>query len=271
MDDAQAFRAPRALWLALVAVALGIAWFLCGGTNPASAAELLPDAPPATDAAAPGLLNASVPELVASVPAAAVSLVADVPGVDTATIDAESAGVPESVGTTIAPILAAVAAEVPDVGIPDLGIPDVVGLPVVVPVAVPTIALAASDVSTLVTRAVITSVVPAGTVFVAPSVHSFAPSARGTVGTAGSPDAVASLTQADAAASATGAPLGTPGHPVNLPQPAPDAAAPGGGSSAALLATCGSTRAASVAALRLTFEDDSLPSSLSIDPGSSPA
>ncbi|TFC34167.1 hypothetical protein E3O55_02855 [Cryobacterium sp. MDB1-18-2] len=268
MNDAEAFRAPRALWLALVAVALGIAWFLCGGANPASATDLLPDAPPATDAAAPGLLNASVPELVASVPAFAVSVVADAPGVDTATIDAASADVPEAVGTAMTPILAAVAAEVPDVSIPDLSIPDVAGSPVTVPVAVPTIALAVSDLSTLATRTVITSVVPAGTVFVAPSAHPFPPSVRGTAGT---PDAVASLTLLDAAASATGAPLGTPGHPVNLPQPTPDAAAPGGGSSASLLATCGSTRAASVAALRLTFEDDALPSFLSIDPASSPA
>ncbi|MCI4658207.1 hypothetical protein [Cryobacterium zhongshanensis] len=288
MDESQAVHTPRALWLALVAIALGIAWFLCGGASSASATNLLPDTPPVAAVA-----DASVPVSTAPVPVAPAleAVEALLPAVPAAAVLPEIAAVPEArtqslpvpiiVGETVS-----IAAEVVVAGLDarvtagaTAGAPIVATLVALAPaVALPAVALPAMTISAVALPAVSVpaATVPTESLVSGPPTSPARANADATpVDPAhGAPFATtdfASLTPADAAASAAGTPLGVPGQPVNLPQPTPVTASSGGTGAVSVLPHHASARAASIAAARLASEDDALPSSPATDPGSSPA
>jgi len=117
---------------------------------------------------------------------------------------------------------------------------------------------------------------PTASTAIAPPTSSVCPSADAAQGDSAPADPSAtagfvSLTPPDAAASAAVTPLGTPGHPVDLPQPAPATAAAGGAGPVSVVANNAAAGGVSAEAARLTPEDDALPSSLATSPGSSPA
>lgn len=300
MDKAQEFRAPRALWLALVAVALGIACFLCGGVNSASAANLLPDSPPAVDASVsvpptspvPDVAAAAVEALVvpsaiaAPVPAPIVSAVPIVPAVPAEsglaeaavapggevvqvlaeTVVADSSAVAAVIESSGAPIVIAVVVQVPPLALPAVTIQTAILPPITVTIsttALPTVGV--SSVTTPATTAPTDSSVPAA------RTSSDRSSAASVQNDRVTTEAVVSLTHPDAEASAARDPLGAPGHPVNLPQRMPATAAADGIGAVSLLSNSGSVGGASVVAARHAAEDDDLPSSLATEPGSSPA
>jgi hypothetical protein len=281
MDDAQTFRAPRTLWLALVALALGVVWFLCGGAPSASASTTVPDVPPTEGTVAGIVLHAPVDSAdapidtaiaVASDPAlapvtavaalAAEPLLAPIVDVVAPVVAPLVGTVVAATETDIAPTVAAVVDQIPAVSIPVLSIP-VVSLPTVDLPVVSDPALSAVP------------VIPAIATPAAPALVSLCSPAVATVdGDSGAPteaNTVASLTAADAAASAAGDPFGASGHPVNLPQPAPSSAGAAGTGAPGLVTNVGSGADSSFAAARQTPGDDALPSSPSTDPGSSPA
>ncbi|TFB91296.1 hypothetical protein E3O44_00065 [Cryobacterium algoricola] len=276
MDEAQAVRTPRALWLALVAIALGIAWFLCGGASSASATNLLPDTPPVADASAPAPPTASVPvapALAAAEPVLPAVPAAAVPPAISAAPDsrAPSLSVETVVGDAASAVTEAVASDIDRL----VSVSETAGAPIVAalvaltpPVTIPAV--------TLPTVSIPAATAPTASTAVAPPTSAVGPSADAAQADSAPADpsataAFESLTPPGAAASAAATPLGAPGHPVDLPQPAPATAAAGGAGLMSVVANNAAAGGVSAEAARLTPEDDALPSSLATSPGSSPA